>query len=245
VQLFGLEFTTDHARLAGSLVAGLLAASGFVAGRWSSHLQRSRLDRDEGGSASIVVEMASRPGLGEGEAEVLTASRTRRLDDFFQNHALAAAIRKAASKHPGLLRLRDPAAHRLMMVEAGNWLQGLNVQANLDFVAGRPTDSYEVLIGFAAYPAGKAGARLRDEADRLVLMVVNRVTAEDLQTMLLQEPEKAAARFPKRIFDLVAEWDRIRNSPEPDFSGEPVWPLKLRGAPEPRTRLPGVFRLPR
>jgi hypothetical protein len=248
VQLFGLEFTTDHAKLAGSLVGGLLAFGGFVAGRWSSYLQKSRIRKEDLVSTSIVVEMVSHPTHGEGEAELLTASRTTSLDDFFQNAVLVAAIRKAASRHPGLLRLRNPAAHRLMMVEAGNWLQGLNAQANMDFIAGRPTDLHEVLIGFAAYPAGKAGAgRLHDEVDRLVLMMVNRAAAEALLTLPKDQTDKDASRLPKRILDLVAEWDRIRSSTQQDFSNEPVWPLRLRisAAPEPRTRLPGAFRLPR
>jgi hypothetical protein len=229
VQLFGLEFTTDHAKLAGSLLGGLLAFGGFVAGRWSSYLQRSRIEKEDLVSTSIVVEMVSRPANGEGDPELLTASRTTSLDEFFQNNVLVAAVRKAASKHPGLLRLHDPVAHRLMMLEAGNWLQGLNAQANLDFIAGRPTDLHEVLIGFAAYPAGVVGAgRLHDEVDRLVLMVVNRATAETLLTMPRDQSDKGTSRFPKRIFDLVAEWDRVRNSRQQDFSGERVWPLKLR-----------------
>jgi hypothetical protein len=228
VQLFGLEFTSDHAKLAGSLLGGLLAFSGFVAGRWSGYLQRSRIEKEDLVSTSIVVEMVSRPANGAGDPELLTASRTTSLDDFFQNAVLVAAVRKAAVRHPGLLRLHDPVAHRLMMLEAGNWLQGLNAQANLDFIAGRPTDLHEVLIGFAAYPAGKAGAgRLHDEVDRLVLMVVNRATAEALLSLPRDHPDKPASRFPKRIFDLVAEWDRVRNSAQQELSSEAVWPLKL------------------
>jgi hypothetical protein len=174
--------------------------------------------------------MISRPANGDGGPELLTASRTTSLDDFFQNGVLVAAIRKAASKHPGLLRLHDPAAHRLMMVEAGNWLQGLNTQANLDFLAGRPTDLHEVLIGFAAYPAGAAGAgRLHDEVDRLVLMVVNRATAELVLAMPREQSGKPASHLPRRIFDLVAEWDQIRSSAQQDLGSERVWPLKLRG----------------
>ena len=248
MQLFGLEFTSDHAELAGALVGGLLALGGFVAGRWSSHLQRSRIERKVQASTAIVVEMVSRPTRGEGEPELLAASRTTSLDDFFQNHALVAAIRKAAARRPGLLRLRNAALHRLMLVEAGNWLQGLNAQANLDFVAGRPTDLHEVLIGLAAYPAGQAGAgRLHDDVERLVLMVVNRAAAEVLSTMFTDRPDEAASGFPKRIFDLVAEWDRVRNGTEQDSSRERVWLLKLRvsAAPEPRTRVPDAFRLPK
>jgi hypothetical protein len=229
VQLFGLEFTSDHAKLAGSLLGGLLAFGGFVAGRWSSYRQRSRIEREDLVSTSIVVEMVSRPANGEDAPEILTASRTTSLNDFFQNDVLVAAIRKAASKHPGLLRLHDPAAHRLMMVEAGNWLQGLNVQANLDFIAGRHTDVHEVLIGFAAYPAGAAGAdRLHDEVDRLILMVVNRVAAAALLSVSSQQAGKGAARMPKRIFDLAAAWDRTRSATQSDLSHEPVWLLNLR-----------------
>jgi hypothetical protein len=81
---------------------------------------------------------------------------------------------------------------------------------------------HEVLIGFAAYPADKAGAgRLHDEVDRLVLMVVNRATAEALLTLPRDHPDKPASRFPKRIFDLVAEWDRVRNSAQQDLGSEP------------------------
>jgi hypothetical protein len=227
VQLFGLEFTSDHAKLVGSLLGGLLAFGGFVAGRWSSYLQRSRIEREDLVSTSIVVEMVS--ANGEGYLEILTASRTTSLDDFFQNNVLVAAIRKAALKHPGLLRLHDPMAHRLMMVEAGNWLQGLNVQANLDFIAGRHTDVHEVLIGFAAYPAGAPGAgHLHDEVDRLILMVVNRAAAGALLAVSPQQSGEPVARVPKRIVDLAAEWDRTRNATQSDPSRAPVWPLNLR-----------------
>jgi hypothetical protein len=229
VQFFGLEFTSDHAKFVGSLLGGVLALSGFVAGRWSSYLQRSRIEKEDLVSTSIVVEMVSHPANGKGDPEILTASRTTSLSDFFQNEVLVAAIRKAASRHPGLLRLHDPVPHRLMMVEAGNWLQGLCAQANLDFIAGRPTDLHEVLIGFAAYPAGALGAgHLHNEVDRLVLMVVNRTTAEALLAMLREPSDKPASRFPKRIFDLVAEWDRVRDNAGQESSGESVWPLKLR-----------------
>jgi hypothetical protein len=235
VQLFGLEFTSDHAKLVGSLFGGLLAFGGFVAGRWSSYLQRSRIEREDLVSTSIVVEMVS--ANGEGNLEILTASRTTSLDDFFQNGILVAAIRKAASKHPGLLRLHDPAAHRLMMVEAGNWLQGLNVQANLDFIACRHTDVHEVLIGFAAYPAGAPGAgHLHDEVDRLILMVVNRAAAGALLTVSPQQSGKPAARVPKRIVDLAAEWDRTRNATQSDLSRAPVWPLNLRLSASPNAK---------
>jgi hypothetical protein len=237
VQLFGLEFTSDHAKLVGPLLGGLLGFGGFVAGRWSSYLQRSRIQREDLVSTSIVVEMVS--ANGEGDLEILTASRTASLEDFFQNSVLVAAIRKAASKHPGLLRLHDPAAHRLMMVEAGNWLQGLNVQANLDFIAGRQTDVHEVLIGFAAYPAGALGAgHLHDEVDRLILMVVNRAAAGALLaaspltvsplTVSPTQPGKPAVHLPKRIIELAAEWDRTRNAAQSDLSREPIWPLNLR-----------------
>jgi hypothetical protein len=235
VQLFGLEFTSDHAKFLGSLVGGLLAFGGFVAGRWSSYIQRSRIEKEDLVSTSIVVEMVS--ANGEGDLEILTASRTTSLDEFFQNTVLVAAIRKAASKHPGLLRLHDPMAHRLMMVEAGNWLQGLNVQANLDFIAGRHTDVHEVLIGFAAYPAGAPGAgRLHEEVDRLILMVVNRAAAGALLTVPPKQPDKPTARLPKRIVDLAAEWDRTRTGAQSDLSREPVWPLNLRLSASPNAR---------
>jgi hypothetical protein len=235
VQLFGLEFTSDHAKFLGSLLGGLLAFGGFVAGRWSSYRQRSRIEKEDLVSTSIVVEMVS--ANVEGDLEILTASRTTSLDDFFQNDVLVAAIRKAASKHPGLLRLHDPVAHRLMMVEAGNWLQGLNVQANLDFIASRHTDVHEVLIGFAAYPAGALGAgRLHDEVDRLILMVVNRAAAGALLTASPKQPGKPAARLPKRIVELAAEWDRTRNSTQSDLSREPVWPLNLRLSASPSAK---------
>jgi hypothetical protein len=71
-------------------------------------------------------------------------------------------------------------------------------------------------------------------------MVVNRATAEALLTMPRDQPDKPASRFPKRIFDLVAEWDRVRDSAPQDLGSERVWPLKLRvSAPptaEQRTR---------
>jgi hypothetical protein len=235
VQLFGLEFTSDHAKLAGSLLGGLLAFGGFVAGRWSSYRQRSRIEREDLVSTSIVVEMVS--ANGEGDLEILTASRTTSLNDFFQNDVLVTAIRKAASKHPGLLHLHDPAAHRLMMVEAGNWLQGLNVHANLDFIAGRHTDVHEVLIGFAAYPAGAPGAgHLHDEVDRLILMVVNRAAVGALLTVSPEQPGKAAARLPKRIVDLAAEWDRTRNGTPSELSRGLVWPLNLRLSASPNAK---------
>jgi hypothetical protein len=235
VQLFGLEFTSDHARLAGSLLGALLAVGGFVAGRLSSYRQRSRLEREDLVSTSIVVEMVS--VNTEGGLEILTASRTTSLNDFFQNDVLVSEIRKAASKHPGLLHLHDPAAHRLMMVEAGNWLQGLNVQANLEFIAGRHTDVHEVLIGFAAYPAGVPGAgHLHDEVDRLILMVVNRAAAGALQAVSANEPVKGAAHVPKRIVDLAAEWDRTRNGSGSDVSHGLVWPLNLRLSVSPHAK---------
>jgi hypothetical protein len=240
VQFFGLEFTTDHAKLAGSILGGILAVGGFIAGRWSSYLQRSRIEKEDLVATSIVVEMVAHPASRDGLPETLTASRTTSLSDFFQNDALVAAIRKAALRHPGLLRLHDPMAHRLMMVEAGNWLQGLNAQANLDFIAGKPTELYEVLIGFAAYPAGAAGAgQFHDEVDRLFLMVVNRASAEALLKQQRQQLPAPSSHLPRRIVDLIAEWDRVRQGELQSSSSECVWPLHLRvSAPSMAGKLP-------
>ena len=129
-----------------------------------------------------------------------------------------------------------------MRVEAGNWMQGLNVQANLDFIAGRHTDVHEVLIGFAAYPAGAPGAgHLHDEVDRLILMVVNRAAAGVLLTaspltVSPPQPGKPAVHLPKRIIELAAEWDRTRNAAQSDLSREPIWPLNLRLSASPHAK---------
>jgi hypothetical protein len=76
-------------------------------------------------------------------------------------------------KHPGLLRLPNAVAHRMMMDEGKDMITGLDRKASKNFLHGRPTQYDDTFFGFDAYSEREHdGKGLHDQIARLVLMVV-------------------------------------------------------------------------
>ena len=153
MQLFGLEITGDHARLILPAIGGALALGGFIAGRWSRHRARVHFSREDLVTSSIIVEMYGIVAQPDGSDILHTVSQgsPRTLEDFFLTPDLVRRVKREAVKHPGLLQLANPVAHRMMMDEGKDVITGLDPQANMDFVHGRATQDDETLFGFASY----------------------------------------------------------------------------------------------
>src|SRR5262245_36326970 len=155
------------------MIASAIAVSGFVVGRWSRHRSWIRFKREDLVTSSIVVEMygiESHPD-GRDMLHIVTQGSSSTLESFFLNPELVRHVRKQAVKHPGLLRLPNAVAHRMMMNEGKDVITGLDARANMDFVHGRPTRDDETLFGFAAYAESEHdGNGLHDQVARLVLM---------------------------------------------------------------------------
>src|SRR5205085_2224061 len=153
MQLFGLEITGDHARLLIPVIGGAIAIGGFVAGRWSRHVSRLRFDREDLVTSSIIIELYGIRTQPDGSAmlHIVTQGSSSSIESFFLNPDLVRHVSRQAIKHPGLLKLSNPVAHRMMMDQGKDVITGLDASANMDFVHGRPTRDDETLFGFAAY----------------------------------------------------------------------------------------------
>lgn len=222
----GVEITGEHARLAGTIFGALLAAGGFIAGRWSHLVLAHRLAREDLVSMTIIAEFYGHTGAGEEKViERMVGASAVSLDDFFKNEALVEKVRHAAQRHPGLMRLDDPIAHRLMMDEGANWLRGLDAAANMDFLLGKPTVSHTMLIAFAADPLERVtDGRLHEEIDRLRLIVLGRELAEHV--IARGEPADHADRHHRRLHDVAHAWSTQHKQPDPGT--DRVWTVEVR-----------------
>ncbi len=239
MEFLGVEFTSEHARFLLAAVGGLLGVLGFIAGRWSRHRSYVRFKREDLVTSSILVEFYGIESLGDGteRLDFITQGGSMALENFFFNSDLIGRIRRAAAKHPGLLRLPDPVAHRMMMTEGKDRLTGLDPKANIDYALGRPTGNDEVLIGFAAYREGSHEHNgLHDQVARLILMVVSpdligRLADPDYVARLAV-PHAGYAPRRDRLHDFAREWMRLEQLPRADRSGgkDAVWRITVRSA---------------
>jgi hypothetical protein len=237
MQFFGLEITGDHARLIAPAIGGALAAGGFVTGRWSKHLARVRFKREDLVTSSIVVEMygiVAQPDGGD-MLHIVTQGRPSALDRFFLTQDLVRHVKREAVKHPGLVRLPNQVAHRMMMDEGKDVITGLDPRANMDFVHGRPTQDDETLFAFAAYSErSHDGSTLHDQIGRLVLMVVSPTLidrladAEYIKCLCVRHSGYLPRR--DRLHDFACEWQRLQNLPATKRSAatDKIWQITVR-----------------
>ena len=237
MQILGLEITGDHARLILAAMGGALAVGGFVTGRWSRHRARVHFKREDLVASSIIVEMYGVVTEGDGSdmLHVVTQGSTATLERFFPNPDLVRHVKREAMKHPGLIKLPNSVAHRMMMDEGKDVLTGHDARANMDFVHGRPTQDDETLFGFAAYAEhNHDGTRLHDQIGRLVLMVVSPTLIDRLA-----DPEyiknlrvRHSGYLPRciRLHDFAREWQRLQKLSDDhrSASADKIWQVTVR-----------------
>ena len=239
LNLLGLEITGDHARLVVTLLGAAIGVLGFTAGRWSKHRSRVRFKREDLVTTSIVIELygiLARPD-GTEMLDIVTQGGSATVDSFFYNTDLVGHIRRAAAKHPGLLQLSNPVAHRMMMHEGEDKITGLDSRANMDLVKGRPTRDDQVLIAFAAYRENAhAENGLKDQVSRLVQMVVSPDLVERLADPAYIERLQVihAGYRPRRdrLQDLAREWQRLQALPAAERSAgrDRIWQVIVHSA---------------
>ena len=237
MNILGLEITGDHARFLVAVLGGAIASLGFVAGRWSQHRNHVRFKREDLVTSSILIEFYGIKLLADGTEmmDFITQGGSTTLETFFFNADLVRHVRRAATQHPGLLRLPSPVAHRMMMTEGKDQITGLDPKANLDFLQGRPTREDEVLIAFAAYrEVDRDGKGLRDQIARLVLMVVSPSLVDRLADPAyiarLAVPHAGYGPRRDRLHDFAREWQRLQKLPHTERRGgkDIIWPIVVR-----------------
>ena len=216
MNLFGLEITGEHARIVAAVFTGLIATAGYAAGRWAEHRRRVHFRHEDLVTSSIIVELYGiRAGTHGDTLHIITQSGSATLDEFFSNPDLVRHVQRAASRHPGLLKLETRAAHRMMMDEGKDMLTGLDPKANMDFLNGRPTRDDPTLMGFAAYAESRDGASgLSEQIARVVLMVMSPIHMEKLADPAYVERLAVAHEgyLPRRgrLHDFAREWQRLQ-----------------------------------
>ena len=234
---FGLEITGDHARLIIAIIASAIAVGGFIAGRWSQHRSSVRFKGEDLVTSSIVVEMYGINTQADGRdmLNIVTQGSTSTLESFFLNPDLVRHVKKEAVKHPGLLRLPNAVAHRMMMNEGKDVITGLDARANMDFVHGRPTRDDETLFGFAAYAEQEHdGKGLHDQIARLVLMVASPALIERLANpdyvKRLGVAHSGYRPRCERLHDFAREWQQLQMLPnaERTSASDRIWQITVR-----------------
>jgi hypothetical protein len=237
VQFFGLEITGDHARLILPVLGGAIALGGFIAGRWSKHRSRVDFKREDLVASSIIIEIygiTTQPD-GSDMLHIVTQGSSSTIESFFLNPDLVRHVKREAVKHPGLLLLHNPVAHRMMMDEGKDKITGLEAKANMDFLHGRPTQDDETLFGFAAYRERDHGAQgLHDQIARLVLMVASpmliaRLADWDYVNSLRVAHSGYRPRC-ERLHDFAREWQRLQTLPAAERSSatDRIWQITVR-----------------
>src|SRR5262245_40002655 len=237
VQFFGLEITGDHARLIVPVLGGAIAVGGFIAGRWSKHRGRVHFKREDLVTSLITVEnygIKTQPD-GSDMLHIVTQGSSSTLESFFLNADLVRHVKREAVKHPGLLLLPNPVAHRMMMDEGKDKITGLEPKANMDFLHGRPTQDDETLFGFAAYSErDRGGNGLHDQIARLVLMVVSPILIERLaDSEYVERLGVAHSGYrprAQRLHDFAREWQRLQILPiaERSSATDRIWQITVR-----------------
>jgi hypothetical protein len=236
MHFFGLEVTGDHARLILPVIGGALAFSGFVAGRWSRHRARVYFRREDLVSSSIVVEMYGIVAQADGDMlHIVTQGSPSRLENFFLAPDLVQHVKREVVKHPGLLQLTSPVAHRMMMDEGKDAITGLDPRANMDFLHGRPTQDDETLFGFASYEEqSHDGTSLHDQVGRLVLMVVSPALIDRLAdahyVKRLRVRHSGYLPRRERLHDFACEWQRLQALPDAKRGAatDKIWQITVR-----------------
>jgi len=237
MQFFGLEITGDHTRLILSAIGGALAVSGFVAGRWSKHRARVHFKHEDLVASSIVVELYGIIAQADGSdmLHVITQGSPSSLEHFFLTPDLVQHVKREAAKHPGLLRLSNQVAHRMMMDQGKDVITGLDAGANMDFVHGRPTQEDETLFAFGSYSEhSHEGTALHDQIGRLVLMVMSPSLIDKLADA--QYIERLRVRHSgylprrERLHDFAREWQHLERLPEEKRSSanDKIWQITVR-----------------
>lgn len=237
MEFFGIEVSGEHARLILTAVGSLIAGGGFLAGRWSKHRGHVNFKREDLVTSSIVIEMYGvQPDAEGGDTlHIIAQGSPSTLADFFLEPELVARIRHAATRHPGLIKLQSPLAHRMMMDEGKDMITGLDPRANMDFVHGRATQDDETLFGFAAYPEqSHDGTKLHDQVGRLVLMVVSpslidRLADADYIARLKVRHSGYRPRC-ARLQEFALEWRRLQALPpaERNSGTDKIWQITVR-----------------
>jgi hypothetical protein len=240
VHLFGLDLDSETARVVSAVLAGVLAVGGFVAGRWSQHLSRARFKREDLVASSMVIEMYGIRTEADGPEvrdvlHIISQGRASTLERWFTNPDLVRHVVREARRHPGLLRLPNAVAHRMMMDEGKDMITGLDPSANMDFVHGRPTQDDETLFGFAAYAEhNRDGSGLRDQIARLVLMVVSPANIQKLaDPAYVERLSVAHAGYgPRRarLSEFAREWQGLQALPAAQRSAatDKIWQITVR-----------------
>ncbi len=243
MEIFGLEITGDHARLLVALFGGIFAAFGFLAGRWTRLRSAQAFKREDLVGSTVATELYGLEPKPDGRVmlHIVTQGSAEAMSAVFTNPVLIRHVQRDAGHHPGLLALRDPVAHRMMMDEGKDRITGLDPKANLDFMDGRPVRVDDVLFGFGAYREGEndreignGEAVLRDEVGRLVQMVVGErhiASLADPAFIKRLDAEHAGHR-PRiaRLHEFAREWLRIEQLAPSERSAavDKIWKVSVR-----------------
>jgi hypothetical protein len=243
VEIFGLEITGDHARLLVALFGGIFAAFGFLAGRWTRHRSTQAFKREDLVSSTVATELYGFEAKPDGRVvlHIVTQGGAEAMSAVFTNPVLIRHIQRDASRHPGLLALNEPVAHRMMMDEGKDRITGLDPKANLDFMQGRPVRTDDVLFGFGAYQERANGREnrngepaLRDEVARLVQMVVaeRHITslADPAFIALLDVAHAGYRPRVDRLHEFAREWLHIEQMAPSERSAavDKIWKVSVR-----------------
>ena len=243
MEIFGLEITGDHARLLVALFGGIFAAFGFLAGRWSRHRSAVAFKREDLVGSTIATELYGFESKADGRVilHIVTQGSAEAMGAVFTNPVLIRHIQRDAGRHPGLLALKDPVAHRMMMDEGKDRITGLDSKANLDFMQGRPVRIDDVLFGFGAYQErengrgnGNGEAALHDEVARLVQMVVAErhisSLADPAFIALLDVAHAGYRPRVARLHEFASEWLRLEHLAPSERSAaiDKIWKITVR-----------------
>jgi hypothetical protein len=236
MNFFGLEVTGDHARIVAAALTGVVATAGYAAGRWAEHRRRVHFRKEDLVTSSIIIEFYGiRSHEGGDTLHIVTQGSSATLDTFFRNPELVRNIQRAAAKHPGLLKLDKPVAHRMMMDEGKDTITGLDPKANMDFLNGRPTRDDATLMGYAAYGENHHdGQNLRDQVARVVLMVASPALVEKFASAAYAKSVGVAhaGYRPRcdRLHDFAKEWQRLQALPASERSAatDKIWQITVR-----------------
>jgi len=123
----------------------------------------------------------------------------------------------------------------MMMDEGKDVITGLDSQANMDFVHGRPTQDDETLFGFASYAEqNHDGTILHDQIGRLVLMVVSPASIDRLADAeyVRRLRVRHSGYLPRRarLHDFAREWQRLQTLPDTKRSAatDKIWRITVR-----------------
>jgi hypothetical protein len=237
LQFFGIEITGEHARLVVPMIGGAIALGGFIAGRWSKHRGRVRFQHEDLVTSALVIELYGIQTQPDGSdmLHIVNQSAPPTLELIFPDPYLVAHVRHEAMKHPGLLRLQNPVAHRMMMDFGKDMITGLDPKANMDFLHGRPTQDDETLFGFAAYAEREHDQMgLHDQVARLVLMVLSPTLIDRLSRPDYVERLKVrhSGYLPRRqrLHDFACEWQRLQGMSDAERRAgtDTIWQITAR-----------------